>query len=282
MPFSDERMLYMVGAWPMLMTTAAAEGEREVFQLIQSRLFSRSGWDWPTLQVVVAQMPGQHFRSSYFLVFYRPGNAVFIGSSATTGVVAIEPHKRQCTMLTDFDDVNSMACVFWPPTIEAARHYLAKDLVMIPRDSSSAISAAIEAISIASPVHPLLVLDSLQDVYTFSGLVSSDQFWACLDIDSSYRPLVTSPVLEHVATNFPPSEHSSAYQITLEKSAKLEESVSRPRAIRQDRGWACTAFSWSPASCEVWEWQVTFQTEGKIDLAWKLVAEDIGLGFQRM
>jgi hypothetical protein len=147
-------------------------------------------------------------------------------------------------------------------------------------DSSRALAAAMDMISVICQDQPLVFIGSIFDVYEFSNSVASDLLWDQAATEDTIPKLLSAIQIRAVRGNkyLTGNYVSISYDSTLFRP--YDNVVTPPEVTVQDTNrFQVTLFTWSPCSGGLFKWHVTIDRRNGVSIRFDLIADGIGFYF---
>jgi thiol-disulfide isomerase/thioredoxin len=276
---------YLMGMWPIFCHPCLDTAYADIATRISSEYVKNGRFSTKSLRVY-QRFESRFFRSSYYLA-YIISDLTMLGAMAPTCVFfARNPSSGEFFPLTSFAD-SSFRRRDWLNSLGRASWYLTNDFVPSTLDSLSAIEAARDAVSLISPAHPIIFLNSIYDVYEYSNTLGGELIWSelgsrytadtVLSLLSSFRLLDISRN-EYLTGNYSVAVFDSVAFLS------MRDWVKSPIALKDSSGfWVTSLCTWSPDTGILMRWKVSLDEKGRLQTFYETWPEDwIGWYFSYM
>jgi hypothetical protein len=151
------------------------------------------------------------------------------------------------------------------------------------RDSTEALAAAMDMVSVACGHQPVVFINSIYDVYEFSNSVAGDLLWDETATADTIPRLLSAFQVRGVRDNkyLTGNYVSITYDSVLFKP--YERLVEPPVVVSGQVGrFEVSLFTWSPCNGSLIAWDVVIDRRTGVFIDYFLVAEDVGFRFTGM
>ncbi len=271
------QFLYSFYRWPELkLLKRTPEIDRIGVALSKKSAESNSNLCGPPEIYEVGRLNSKYFHSLFLLAYIISPDIMLGTGPPSTSMFAVTSDSLQAY---SFDEPGK-GQNSWPGELRHHVRFLESIGELGNLDSSAAIEAAIEVVAVLSADHPVMILDSLWDIYVFSNAVSDSSFWERLD--DAGIDLLTQPVLRNFANDPHFRGHNVGEYLDRSEYDRMQDflhPVVPPYAVRDGDELLVRLYSWSPCNCSLYRWLVSISKEGKLYVEKAQVSNDIGYCF---
>lgn len=271
------QFLYSLYQWPELKPLKRTPEIDSIGVALSKKLTeSNSYYCGPPEIYEIGRLESKYFHSLFLLAYITSPDIMLGTGPPSTSMFAA---TFDISQVHSFDEQGEGAHS-WPGELRDHVRFLESIGELENLDSSAAIEAAVDAVTMLSVDYPVLILDSLWDIYVFSNAVSDSSFWERLD--DAGVDLLTQPVLRNVANDPHIRGHNVGEYLDRSEYDRSQDHlhpVVPPYAVRDGDELLVRLYSWSPCNCSLYRWLVAISKDGKLYVEKAQVSNDIGYCF---